>query len=98
MRICVVLGAGASYANGLKFRPVRQQRELPPLDVNFFAKITELGLRVPTDLAAYAAALPTGSPFTQGGRMEDFFRDVFHDFLEQADNATSLPVRAYRQL
>lgn len=98
VRICLVMGAGASYAHGLHFRPVRGQQRLPPLDYNFFPKIAELGLRVPADLSAYAATLPTGSPFEHGGRMEDFFRDVFHDFLEQADNATSPPVRAYREL
>lgn len=98
MRICIVMGAGSSYANGLKFRPKRGQVLLPPLDYTFFKKIQDLGIQVPNDLRAYADALPTGSPFDDGGRMEEFLRDLFHDFVSEADTAASLPVRAYRQL
>jgi hypothetical protein len=101
VRICIVLGAGATFANGKYFRPTNLQRTLPPLDYTFFRKISDLGIHVPRDLVTYAAALPTGSPFTATGgenRMEEFLRDLFHDFLSERATATSRPVLAYRQM
>lgn len=97
MRICLVMGAGASLANGQHFRPIRRTATHPPLDFTFFQKIAELKFSVPDDLAHYAASLPTGSPFLSGvgggGRMEEFLRDLFHDFLQQRATSTSEPVR-----
>jgi hypothetical protein len=102
MRICLVLGAGSSLANAQHFRPTRRTASHPPLDFTFFQKIAELKRPVPNDLAQYASKLPTGSPFVGngggGGRMEEFLRDLFHDFLQQRATSTSEPVRAYRQL
>jgi hypothetical protein len=52
-------------------------------------------------LRAYATKLPTGSPFeprARASRMEEFLRDLFHDFLQERATAESEPVRAYRQL
>lgn len=98
MRICIILGAGASYANGSHFRPVRQQQTLPPLDYTFFGKISDLQIPIPTELWTYATALPTGNPFREGGRMEEFLRDLFHDFLSQSDDPNAPTVKAYRQL
>jgi hypothetical protein len=101
MRICLVLGAGSSLANAEHFRPKRNTKTHPPLDYTFFDKIRELGIRIPTDLEAYAAGLPTGSPFEappRSNRMEEFLRDLFHDFLLERATANSQPVRAYRQL
>jgi hypothetical protein len=96
------MGAGSSLANAQYFRPERRTASHPPLDFTFFQKIEELGLHVPTDLGNYAADLPTGTPFLQaggaGGRMEEFLRDLYHDFLQQRTSSTSEPVRAYRQL
>jgi hypothetical protein len=58
MRICIVLGAGASYANAHYFRPVRQRSTLPPLDYTFFPKVRELDIPVPAALLSYAHKLP----------------------------------------
>src|ERR1035441_11103158 len=102
MRICLVMGAGSSLANAQYFRPVRGTSTHPPLDFTFFQKIEELGLDAPADLRSYASKLPTGTPFLGagggGGRMEEFLRDLFHDFLQQRATSTSEPVRAYREL
>jgi len=98
VRICIVMGAGASYANGAHYRPVRQRATLPPLDYTFFRKINQLGISIPAELSAYAGRLPTGSPFDSNGRMEEFLRDLFHDFLSQQNNATGPAVDAYRQM
>lgn len=102
MRTCLVLGAGSSLANAEYFRPARGKATHPPLDFTFFQKITELGLSVAVDLGHYASNLPTGTPFLNaggtGGRMEEFLRDLYHDFLQQRALSTSEPVRAYRQL
>lgn len=98
VRICIVLGAGSSFANAKYFRPARQQSSIPPLDYTFFDKIKDLGIPIPTELRRYAEGLPTGNPFIEGGRMEEFLRDLFHDFLGENDNANSEPVRAYRQM
>jgi hypothetical protein len=101
VRICIILGAGSSLANAQHFRPTRRTASHPPLDYTFFDKIAELGVAVPTELGAYAAALPSGSPFAstaRGPRMEEFLRDLFHDFLQARNAAASQPVLAYRQL
>jgi hypothetical protein len=73
----------------------------PPLDYTFFEKIAELRIAVARDLLVYAEGLPTGSPFSSsatGSRMEEFLRDLFHDFLQERATANSRPVRAYRRL
>lgn len=84
------------------FRPVRRTASHPPLDFTFFQKIDELGVSVPNSLRSYARGLPTGTPFLSddgsGGRMEEFLRDLFHDFLQQRARSESEPVRAYRAL
>lgn len=102
MRICLVLGAGSSLANAEYFRPKRLTATHPPLDPTFFQKIAELEMHVPEDLKRYARDLPTGTPFIDdggsGGRMEEFLRDLFHDFLQQRASSESEPVRAYREL
>jgi hypothetical protein len=99
MRICLVFGAGASFANAKHYRPVNKQETLPPLDYTFFQKFAQLGINVPLALRAYAARLPAGSPFGQrDARMEVFIRDVFHDFLRDQDDANSEGVGAYRRL
>lgn len=99
MRICIVLGAGASYANAKHFRPKRLQSSLPPLDYSFFPKVRELEIEPPAALLSYAHNLPTGSPFDQeDARMELFLRDLFHDFLSQKNDNNSEGVQAYRQM
>jgi len=101
MRTCIVLGAGSTLANAQYFRPSNKKATHPPLDYTFFEKIAELKVPVPEDLLAYAEGLPTGSPFSalgSGARMEDFLRDLFHDFLHERTSADSVAVTAYRQL
>ena len=101
MQTCIVLGAGSTLANGQYFRPSRKRATHPPLDYTFFEKIAELGIDLPADLIEYAETLPTGSPFASlgsGARMEEFLRDLFHDFLHERSSADSLAVTAYRQL
>jgi hypothetical protein len=100
MRICVVFGAGASLANGMYFHGERMQDRNPPLDTTFFAKIRALEIPVESDLRHYAEALPTGSPFdprTPDGRIEEFFRDLFFDFLNEGEAETPT-TRAYTAL
>jgi len=96
------MGAGSSLANAQYFRPERMTSTHPPLDFTFFQKIEELRLPVLADLRTYAANLPTGTPFLghggNGGRMEEFLRDLFHDFLQQRAASASEPVLAYREL
>ena len=101
MRTCIVLGAGSTLANAQSFRPARLKATHPPLDYTFFDKIAERKVPVPGALAEYASSLPTGDPFltlSTGARMEEFLRDLFHDFLHERNSAASLPVIAYRQL
>ena len=62
MRICLVMGAGASLANAQFFRPVRRTATHPPLDFTFFQKIAELGIEVPNDLQNYAKGYPREIP------------------------------------
>lgn len=100
MRISLVFGAGATLANAKYFRPVRSASTHPPLDYTFFEKIAERGIDVPVELRDYAADLPSGSPFESApgtSRMEEFLRDLFHDFLQERSSNASV-VRAYRQL
>lgn len=100
MRTCIVLGAGSTLANAQYFRPKRTGTH-PPLDYTFFEKIAELGITAPDELTEYAQALPKGSPFAalgSGERMEEFLRDLFHDFLHERTSANSVSVVAYRQL
>jgi hypothetical protein len=101
VRTCIVLGAGSTLANAQHFRPTRETSTHPPLDYTFFDKIVERNIPVPYTLKKYADTLPTGNPFDglgTGARMEEFLRDLFHDFLHERSSADSLPVVAYRQL
>lgn len=101
VRVVIVFGAGASLANARHFRPTNRQWSHPPLDYTFFQKIGQLeSIAVPRVLERYAQRLPSGSPFdSRAGqsRMEEFFRDVFYDYLEVGSSST-LVSRAYLQL
>jgi hypothetical protein len=73
----------------------------PPLDFTFFDKVSALKVSVPTDLKAYAAAMPGPNPFEVGPgrppfRMEEFFKELFSDFQEAVPGS---PIAlAYEQL
>jgi hypothetical protein len=99
-RIALIFGAGASVAHAEYFRPA-QRRLHPPLDYTFFEKIAALSeVDVPQALERYARQLPGGSPFDQphlGRRMEEFFRDLFFDFLDRGDSVRAI-ASAYLQL
>ena len=101
MRIVIVFGAGASLANAQYFRPTKRQWSHPPLDYTFFQKIRQLeSISIPSFLERYAQRLPSGSPFdphASESRMEEFFRDVFYDYLE-IGSSSRLVSRAYLQL
>jgi len=99
-RTCIVFGAGASLANAQHFHQERRTAGNPPLDKTFFEKIRALGITVSQDLRAYAATLPTGSPFESPSppvRMEEFFKDLFFDFSGEA-TARSTIAGAYTSL
>ena len=100
MRVCMVFGAGASLANALHFHKERMVEKNPPLDTTFFERVRGLEIAIDPDLRRYADSLPTGSPFDAKAppvRVEEFFRDLFHDFLNESRNDTST-VRAYTAL
>jgi hypothetical protein len=62
--------------------------ELPPLDATFFDRAVELGVKVPPTLREYALDILGADPFATGTpkpRMEDFFKDVYYDFIQEAE-------------
>jgi hypothetical protein len=72
----------------------------PPLDTTFFEKVRALDTAIDPALRRYADGLPGGSPFDpkgRDGRMEEFFRDLFHDFLAEGES-DPLVARAYTAL
>ncbi|HET6781732.1 MAG TPA: hypothetical protein VFH67_06525 [bacterium] len=84
MRIAIVLGAGATLAHALHLRSRGEVGDLPPLDTTFFDVLCELEIKTPTSLREYASELLGEDPFVVGGprpRMEEFFKDVFYDFI-----------------
>jgi hypothetical protein len=89
--VTVILGAGASLANALHFRPTYRRDTHPPLDTTFFEKFDPLNIYIPPELRAYI-----GVARGRGDRMEDLFKDVFFDF--QSANRSQAVVRAYSQL
>lgn len=100
MAITLVLGAGASLANGLHFHKSRLSTRNPPLDTTFFEKIRGLKLTVPTELRTYGTQLLGSDPFVDSARqirMEEFFKDLFHDFLQERRVNTAISL-AYEQL
>jgi hypothetical protein len=99
MRIALIFGAGATLANAVHFAQEREKKVDPPLDTTFFETVQELGISVPPALRDYARGLPTGSPFDvpQGSRVEEFFKDLFHDFLSETGTSAEI-VDAYTDL
>lgn len=91
MKVCVVLGAGASLANALHFRPSRQRQERPPLDTTFFETIDARKIVLPGPLRTYFTEVvgidPTPTTLRER-RMEEVFKDVYFDFLEAPDSQT----------
>jgi hypothetical protein len=85
MQTCLVLGAGASRANGLYFRAEQQRETLPPLDATFFETVDSKGILLTPSLRDYFRNFlgiePTPATLRER-RMEEVFADVFFDFRE----------------
>jgi hypothetical protein len=100
MRIVVVLGAGATLAQatGVGFT---DPDALPPIDGTFFERIASLRIKCGAEITARAKELLGLNPFlgTEAGArpgMEDFFKDLFYDYVTDARNEQAQ--EAYRQL
>jgi hypothetical protein len=99
-RIVLVIGAGASLAQAKALR-LKDPARLPPLDSTFFQTIATLKFKIGGELATYANNLLGYNPFlavdagTRPG-MEEFFKDVFYDFVSDADDHHAQS--AFRQL
>jgi hypothetical protein len=92
-KVVLVLGAGASLANARYFRPERSQDTHPPLDATFFQKIRARDVVLPSALREYLRGLLGADPtprLLEDMRMEEFFKDVYYDFVTQED---SVPTR-----
>jgi hypothetical protein len=85
MRIAIVVGAGASLAQGEFFRASRGRDRNPPLDYTFFEKVRALQIGIPDGVRAYAQRVPSRDPFdgaNTGARMEEFLKDLYYDLLD----------------
>jgi hypothetical protein len=89
MKICVVMGAGASLAQAERFRPRRDaQRKQPPLDTTFFQKVKALDISLTPALRSYIRTLTGEDPNLDAlarYRMEEFFKDAYFDFRDRND-------------
>ena len=85
MKTCLVLGAGASLANGLHFRPKRMKDTLPPLDTSFFETVDRRNIALGAWLRRYLTEvlrLDLSTTTLREQPMEQVFADVFYDFNE----------------
>lgn len=99
MNTCLVLGAGASLANALHFRPERMQNTRPPLDTTFFQMVAAMGIQLPPSIRRFFRRMSGTEPKIESlalVRMEEVFKDVFFDFQE--DNTDALARDAYIEL
>ncbi len=99
MNTCLVLGAGASLANALHFRPERMQNTRPPLDTTFFQVVAAMGIQLPPSIRRFFRRMSGAEPKIESlaaVRMEEVFKDVFFDFQE--NNADALARDAYIEL
>jgi hypothetical protein len=95
VKVCLVLGAGASLAQEQHFRPRRKaDQSQPPLDTTFFEKVDALGIRLTPALRSFIRSL-TGADadlaMLRGYRMEEFFKDAYFEFR---DRPLDRPARA----
>jgi hypothetical protein len=85
MSVCLVVGAGASLANALYFRPSSRRKDRPPLDITFFETVDARGIGLTRGLRRYFTNVvgidPTPTTLRER-RMEEVFKDVYFDFLE----------------
>jgi hypothetical protein len=99
VRVALVIGAGASLAQAeaVGSDPAR----FPPLDATFFQTIAAMKVKIAPELTQYAVELLGFNPFLGvAGRpapgMEEFFKDVFYDFVSDASDLRAQ--EAFRQL
>jgi hypothetical protein len=93
MKTVLVLGAGASLANGLKFRSRRMRDTLPPLDTTFFETVAARKIALGPALRRYlriVLSLDLSTSTLREQPMEQVFADVFYDFNEAQSDASML--------
>jgi hypothetical protein len=93
MKVCLVLGAGASLANGQHFRSRRMRDTLPPLDTTFFETVDARKILLGTWLRRYLSDvlnLDLSTTTLREQRMEQVFADVYYDFMEAPGDQTAL--------
>lgn len=93
MKTVLVLGAGASLANGLKFRGRRMRDTLPPLDTTFFETVAARKVALGPALRRYVQSVLSLDVSTSTLReqpMEQVFADVFYDFNEAQSDTVML--------
>src|SRR4051812_48330671 len=93
MRVCLVLGAGASLANAQEFHPERMRETWPPLDTTFFETVARRGITIGPALRRYfdevVSIEPTPTTLREF-RMEEVFKDAFYDLDESPGNRVVL--------
>jgi hypothetical protein len=99
MKTVLVLGAGASLADGLHFHAHRMRDTLPPLDTSFFETVAARKIALGPALRRYLQTvlnLDLATSTLREQRMEQVFADVFYDFNEA--QTSSMMLNAYVQL
>ncbi len=100
MPTVLVVGAGGSLAQSLSLRPRWRLREQPPLDANFFERVTRLadhdaGLRQSLTTLRQTIAATQGlvrDPWSGPQiRLEQYFADVYYE-VASARSSQALPV------
>src|SRR5205823_2637224 len=90
MRVCVVLGAGATLANALHFRAERFRHSWPPLDTTFFETVEARRIALSSPLRTYLRSVVGIDPnptTLRELRIEQVFADAFFDLHERPDDA-----------
>jgi hypothetical protein len=89
VKVCLVLGAGATLANAQKFHPERMRETWPPLDTTFFEVVAKRRIAVTPHLRRYFEQVvgidPTLTTLREL-RMEEVFKDAFYDLDESPTN------------
>ena len=94
------MGAGASLANALYFRPRNKPELRPPLDTTFFETVdrnpkTSIGPSLSQYFKEVLGREPTSLNLREY-RMEQVFGDVYYDFLE--NQTGDIALKAYTEL
>jgi hypothetical protein len=98
-RVALIIGAGASLAQAEAIG--NDPSRYPPLDSTFFRTLAGMKIKVASELTEYAIELLGYNPFlgingSPRPGMEEFFKDVFYDFVSNADDLRAQ--EAFRQL